>query len=76
MEYPQIDIRELCNALGIAYDSAKSTSFYLMLVKEYRFRYETAQYRLHLTAVGVPEYSTGRPDPMFIPRESRTDGGR
>jgi hypothetical protein len=43
MKYPQIDVRDLCVSLGIEYDSAKSTSFYLMLVKDYRFRYEAAQ---------------------------------
>ena len=65
MEYPQIDIRELCLALGIEYDVTKSTSFYLMLVKDYRFRYKAAQQRAHLTcatcgAINAFEYDKDR----------------
>jgi hypothetical protein len=39
----KIDIKELCNALGVEYDSAKSSAFYLHMVKEYRSRYNAAQ---------------------------------
>lgn len=49
MENPQIDVTELCQALGVEYDTAKSASFYLMLVKQYRFRYEAAQQSAHPT---------------------------
>ena len=38
-----ISPEELAHALGIEYDNAKSTSFYLMLVKLYRLYYEAGK---------------------------------
>ena len=36
---------------------------------------EAAEHRVHQTASGDgTHYDTGHPDPMFLPRESRTDG--
>jgi hypothetical protein len=46
----KIDIKELCNALGVEYDSAKSSAFYLHMVKDYRHLYEAAQQNARLTS--------------------------
>lgn len=38
-----ISPEELAHALGIEYDNAKSSAFYLMMVKQYRFHYEAGK---------------------------------
>lgn len=51
MEYPQIDIRDLCKALGVEYDPANSTAYYLLMATQYRYHYVAAQPSVHRTAL-------------------------
>jgi len=46
-----------------------------MLAFECLLGTRAAEHPLQPTASGAPEYDTAHPDPMFAPRESRTDGG-
>jgi hypothetical protein len=50
-ENMEIDIRELCDALGVKHDIAKSSAYYLHIVRLYRFYYKAAQQDVQATGL-------------------------
>jgi hypothetical protein len=49
MNYPMIDVRDLCKALGVEYNTANTPERYLLMVKELRLREIAAQQRVQRT---------------------------
>ena len=49
MEYPKIDIRDICGALGITYCRAFPTAYYLNMIYKLSLMQRAAEQKMHLT---------------------------
>jgi len=53
MEYPKVDIRDICGALGITYSRAFSTAYYLNMIYILSLMQRAAEHQVQLTDGGL-----------------------
>jgi len=68
MEYPKIDVRDICGALGVTYNSAFSVTYYLNMIYKLSLMQRAAEHSLRQTlgkARRIEEDTPGQFDPAY-----------